>query len=182
MGAPRCARPRRLGSPAEAPPRRQHRALPAREGTPQAGRRGHRSWGPGEGGRARSRHWRRWPRFCLWSPRWSAPKGRQPLGEDSRAHQSSRRADAERRSLPGKPVPPRTKGSPPPYGEPERLSPAAAPQTQTRRGAAPGDVRPAPPALAFPACPAAPARPLPGFSPASAEEVAEESVRTLGSL
>ena len=30
--------------------------------------------------------------------------------------------------------------------------------------------------------PAAPARPLPGFSPASAEEVAEESVRTLGSL
>ena len=27
-----------------------------------------------------------------------------------------------------------------------------------------------------------PARPLPGFSPASAEEVAEESVRTLGSL
>ena len=163
------------GSPSA---RRPHRALPAREGTPQPGRRGDRSCGPGEGGRARSRHWWRRLRFCLWSPRWSAPKGRQPLGEDSRTHPSSRRADAERRSLPGKPAPPRTKGSQTPYGEPERPSPAAAPQTRSSAG----DVSPAPPTLAFPACPAAPARPLPGFSPASAEEVAEESVRTLGSL
>lgn len=53
--------------------------------------------------------------------------------------------------------------------EPERLRSCLTPQTQTRRGAAPGDVRPAPPALAFPACPTTPARPLPGFSPASAE-------------
>lgn len=138
VGAPRCARPRRHWEPAKPSAVGQHRALPAREGRfparppgpPELGVRGEGGeLGAGTGGGGHG---------SASGPPGSAPK-KQPLGEDSRAHQSLARADAERRSLPGKPVPPRTKGSPPPYGEPERLSPAAAPQTQTRRGAAPGD-------------------------------------------
>lgn len=66
--------------------------------------------------------------------------------------------------------------------EPERLVRPGLPKCWRGRGAAPGTCaprrRPRPPPLARPPPPA----PLPGFSPASAEEVAEESVRTLGSL
>jgi hypothetical protein len=64
---------------------------------------------------------------------------------------------------------------------PQRPGRAAVPQMQAGRGAA-QDAIPEPPASCLPhPSPPPPPNPLPGFSPASAE-VAEESVRTLGSL
>lgn len=94
------------------------------------------------------------------------------------------------RLCPGSSVLARTKGSAAPrprsrgreLRRPSARVLARLPDCRARRGAAPR-TSPAPPGPGLPTCPAALARPpLPGFSPASAEEVAEESVRTLGSL
>lgn len=80
----------------------------------------------------------------------------------------------------------RTKGSPAPQprsgdanGRARAPGPAGLPTRRRGRGAAPGTCAPA---QASPLARPPPPAPLPGFSPASAEEVAEESVRTLGSL
>lgn len=66
--------------------------------------------------------------------------------------------------------------------EPERPSPGAASRLQSAARSGAGDE----PSATYPRPAHLPGRPrpapLPGFSPASAEEVAEESVRTLGSL
>lgn len=163
------------------PLRRQHRALPARKGDAPA-RPGPPELGSGGGRQSSEPALAEVATVLPLVPGGQHPKGKAAPRRGQQSPPVLKEGGCGAPVSTRKPAPPRTKGSPPPYGEPGapescRGSPKRRPDAEQRPETC--AQRPLP----WPSLPAPPPPPAhySGFSPASAEEV-EESVRTLGSL